>query len=351
LFFFFFSFAEKGVISEKSKENYEEHRAVFEKLLQNVQQFAEALNKEMPKLIEDKVDSIEEIGSEVVSTQSTQLTEQEVSSLWPDEEIRSFYEDLPDLSGKVPSVLLGLGGGKPEAEPAPEVASSAAAVASAVPSQPDSAPLSAADEAELEAAGKEEDSNAPKPKTPLEVFMVGLNECFSRRKADDMVEEFAFKFGDKKGRNRLGEVLFSCPRNKLELIPRFCRIVATLNQYPMFQELAPTLCKKLESQFFYLLKQKNQLTLEGKLRNIRFIGELVNFRVFPIDNVFFLFGKLLDDFVHHNVDIAVTLLEVCGRFLYRSPQTHVRMRVALERMMRLKLSKRKRRGCLCFFTF
>jgi regulator of nonsense transcripts 2 len=329
-----------GVISDKSKEQYEEHRAVFEKLLQNVQQFAEALGKEMPKLVEDKIDSIEEIGTEVVSTQ-TQLTEQEVNSLWPDEEIRSFYEDLPDLSGKVPAVLLGLGGPKVVAAAADAiaVAVSSSDAPSSSPSCSEPVPLSAADEAELEAAGKEEDTNAPKPKTPLEVFMVSLNECFSRRKADDMAEEFAFKFGEKKGRNRLLEVLFSCPRNKLELIPRFCRIAATLTQYPMFEELAPALCKKLESQFFYLLKQKNQLTLEGKLRNIRFVGELVNFRLFPVDTVFHLFGKLLDEFVHHNVEVGVTLLEVCGRFLYRSPATHVRMRVALERMMRIKDSK------------
>ncbi len=301
-----------------------------------MQQFAEALNKEMPKLVEDKIDSIEEIGTEVVSTQA-QLTEQEANSLWPDEEIRSFYEDLSDLTGKVPSVLLGLGG-KSEAA-ASDASASVAPPGDAVSTATEPSTFSAADEAELEAAGKEEDFNAPKPKTPLEVFMASLNECFSRRKADDIAEEFAFKFGDKKGRNRLVEVLFHCPRNKLELIPRFCRIVAILNQYPMFHEIGPALCKKLESQFFYLLKQKNQLTLEGKLRNIRFIGELVNFRLLPIDNVFHMYGKLLDEFVHHNVEVAVTLLEVCGRFLYRSPQTHVRMRVALERMMRLKESK------------
>ncbi len=36
-------------------------------------------------------------------------------------------------------------------------------------------------------------------------------------------------------RTRLLEVLFNCPRNRLELIPRYCRIAATLNQYPLFK--------------------------------------------------------------------------------------------------------------------
>ena len=138
-------------------------------------------------------------------------------------------------------------------------------------------------------------------------------ECYSRRKTDEAAEEFCLKFNDKKGRNKLVDVLFNCPRNKLELIPRFSRIAATLGQYPIFKDFCPALLKKLESQFFYLLKKKNQLTLEGKLRNIRFLAELVNFKVCPPDLIFHMLGKLLDEFVHHNVEVAVVLLEGEGK--------------------------------------
>jgi len=44
----------------------------------------------------------------------------------------------------------------------------------------------------------------------------------------------------------------------------------------------------------------------------------------------------LDDFTHHNIDVACNLLESCGRFLYRSPETTVRMANMLEILMRLK---------------
>ncbi|KAH9311222.1 hypothetical protein KI387_026257, partial [Taxus chinensis] len=44
----------------------------------------------------------------------------------------------------------------------------------------------------------------------------------------------------------------------------------------------------------------------------------------------------LDDFTHHNIDVACNLLETCGRFLYRSPETTIRMANMLEIMMRLK---------------
>ena len=44
----------------------------------------------------------------------------------------------------------------------------------------------------------------------------------------------------------------------------------------------------------------------------------------------------LDDFSHHNIDVACNLLETCGRFLYRSPDTTVRMGNMLDIIMRLK---------------
>ncbi|KAF6134865.1 hypothetical protein GIB67_002266 [Kingdonia uniflora] len=44
----------------------------------------------------------------------------------------------------------------------------------------------------------------------------------------------------------------------------------------------------------------------------------------------------LDDFSHHNIDVACNLLETCGRFLYRSPETTIRMTNMLEILMRLK---------------
>lgn len=44
----------------------------------------------------------------------------------------------------------------------------------------------------------------------------------------------------------------------------------------------------------------------------------------------------LDDFTHHNIDVACNLLETCGRFLYRSPETTIRMANMLEILMRLK---------------
>ncbi|KAJ8557119.1 hypothetical protein K7X08_002744 [Anisodus acutangulus] len=78
------------------------------------------------------------------------------------------------------------------------------------------------------------------------------------------------------------------------------------------------------------------MNIETKIRNIRFIGELSKFRIAPPGLVFNCLKACLDDFSHHNIDVACNLLETCGRFLYRSPETTICMANMLEILMRLK---------------
>jgi len=60
-------------------------------------------------------------------------------------------------------------------------------------------------------------------------------------------------------------------------------------------------------------------------QNIRFVGELVKFRAFPAGRAFWMLDCCLSDFVHHNVELACTLFESCGRFLFKQPATHAKL--------------------------
>ncbi|KAG6555992.1 hypothetical protein Mapa_001932 [Marchantia paleacea] len=81
---------------------------------------------------------------------------------------------------------------------------------------------------------------------------------------------------------------------------------------------------------------QDQMNIETKIRNIRFLGELAKFKVAPPGLIFSCLKCCLDDFTHHNIDVACNLLETCGRFLYRSTETSLRMGNMLEIIMRLK---------------
>lgn len=96
------------------------------------------------------------------------------------------------------------------------------------------------------------------------------------------------------------------------------------------------LLSMLEEEFNFLINKKDQIKIETKIRNIRFIGELCEFKIAPSG---LALKACLDDFSHHNIDMACNLLETCGRFLYRSPETTIRMSNMLEILRRLKTVK------------
>ena len=54
-------------------------------------------------------------------------------------------------------------------------------------------------------------------------------------------------------------------------------------------------------------------------------GEMAKFRLAPFGTVFSALKAMLDEFGGSNVDAVAELLDTAGRFLYRLPETHVRM--------------------------
>ncbi len=63
---------------------------------------------------------------------------------------------------------------------------------------------------------------------------------------------------------------------------------------------------------------------------------MVKFGMFPKGEALFCLKMLLFDFSHHNIEMACALWEACGRYLYRSKESHQRTKIYLEQMMRKK---------------
>ena len=62
---------------------------------------------------------------------------------------------------------------------------------------------------------------------------------------------------------------------------------------------------------------------------MRFIGELVKFRMYSKIEALYCLKLLLHDFTHHHIEMCCSLLETCGRFLFRNPDSHQRTKVYL----------------------
>lgn len=165
-----------------------------------------------------------------------------------------------------------------------------------------------------------------------------LPECHRREQIDEITERFCTNHGSsRKSRKRLLDTLFAVPRSRLDLLPYYARMTATLDR--VWDEMGPELVKSLEQQFHGQAKFKKNQNLESRMRTARYIGELTKFRVAPPIVFLRCLQRCLEDFTINNVEVACALLESCGRFLYRMKHTSSRISTLMDTMTRLSKAK------------
>ncbi|KAL5208454.1 hypothetical protein ABZP36_032889 [Zizania latifolia] len=353
----------KGELSVENTASYEKLRKSFDQLLRGVSSLAESLDMQPPVMPDDGNITRITTGTDVAPSSAKEPSVLE--PIWDDEDTKAFYESLPDLRAFVPAVLLG------EAEPKLNEQHAKGREQSELITEQDTevhdiAQTSSVTEYQLEGKandgvkdseekdknrGKDADKEKSKEKdldrkterekekiiavdgASLDNLLQRLPGCVSRDLVDQLTVEFCY-LNSKASRKKLVQAIFNVPRTSLELLPYYSRLVATLST--CMKDVPSMLLAMLEEEFNFLINKKDQINIETKIKNIRFIGELCKFKCAPSALVFSCLKACLDDFSHHNIDVACNLLETCGRFLYRSPETTIRMANMLEILMRLK---------------
>lgn len=171
-------------------------------------------------------------------------------------------------------------------------------------------------------------------KIVLEAFLNNLPNCVNREMIDNAAIDFLVTMNTKHNRKKLVRALFGVNRTRLDLLPFYARFVAIL--HPALPEVSTELCHMLRQDFKYHVRKKDQINIESKIKVARFIGELVKFDLYSKIEALYCIKVLLQDFSHHHIEMACNLLEVCGRYLFCSPESHQRTKVYLEQMMRKK---------------
>ncbi|CAB4424993.1 unnamed protein product [Rhizophagus irregularis] len=363
----------RGEIPEETKQNYEKVVKAFDKFLQNVQVLADSLDLEMPDLPEDE--GTTKISGTIIRDGSFTNEKEDIvtSSIWEDEDARSFYENLIDLKTLVPGVLLEVKSSskkddadiekdesinileKEDKEDEEKVENNQSDDEKRRNGEDDKGDMKIANEDQevdgknLEEEAKEKDQDvqaSPSTKTDNELTnksgtLAQLDSLLSRLPNminRDLIDQAAVDFcylNSKASRNKLIKTLTTgVPRTRLDLLPYYSRLIATLN--PHYPDITEAVLHYLESEFKSMQKRKTNDFLEIKIKNIRYISELTKFRITPQHIIFHCLKVLLDDFSNQNIDVACNLLETCGRFLFKSPETSTRMSNMLEIMMRKK---------------
>jgi regulator of nonsense transcripts 2 len=345
--------ATRHELSQETSAAYTKQLEQFENFQKTLISLSDILRLEMAALPQqEKVTRIKESKA---NSSANDMEENEDQGPWDGDDTRKFYEVIPDLKDFLPSSLLAIdtkatsetpsssapasstnppgNSSSTQAQSAnsvdPTASSSLSASSSTVP--PSAAEDSTKASTTATDAGKVE--NAP---DVLVSFFEKLNRCSNRQLIDEAAMEFV-KFNQKAWRTKLASLMHQAPRNRLDTLRYYSRFVAILNPY--FKDIGSTLVKRLEEEFEYLYKQKDQTNSPSKLWNVRFLGELTKFKVCPPNTVLNFLKRCLDDFIGYNVHVACELVDTCGRYLLFVPETRVRTTNLLDQMAQLKTTR------------
>ncbi|KAF4305473.1 MIF4G-like type 3 [Botryosphaeria dothidea] len=323
------AYVKSGEVFEDRQTNYEKQVKAQEKLLTNAQVLADAVGAEMPDLREKDTSTNAGDGSiGLVKTGEYLRGQGEGPGIWEDEEERRFYENLIDLKDRVPGILLE-DGKKKKGDGDDQVGKR---VDSEVKEKEDPAKP-----AEAKPAENEDQSTAIANKSvgaQVDALLARLPEFVSKDQVDDTAIEFCF-LNSKASRNRLIKAVSEIPKGRTDLLPLYARLVATLGKH--MPDVIQGIVAYLDDEFRSLQRRKQKDFL-GQVRmiNVRYLAELTKFGAVPEHVIFHCLKVSLDDFSRMNIEIICNLLENCGRYLLRNPETSPRMASFLETLQRKK---------------
>ncbi|KIW62278.1 hypothetical protein, variant 2 [Phialophora macrospora] len=311
------AYVKSGEIFEDRQANFERQSKAQEKLVSNAQILCDVLGQEMPDL--EEKDSTENAASGTVGMIKTGdylRGSADGAGIWEDEDERRFYENLIDLKGRVPSILLDDSKKKTETEEASTATT-------------DSAPGKPSETDDLSTAIANKTVGAQ-----VDAILLRLPELQTKEMVDQVALDFCF-LNSKASRNRLIKAIQEVPKGRIDLLPLYARLAATLGQY--MPDVLQGLISHLDDEFRSLQRRKSKDFL-GQIRmaNIRYLAELTKFGIVPEHVIFHCFKVSLDDFSRMNIEIIAHLLENCGRYLLRNPETAPRMTSFLETLNRKK---------------
>ncbi|KAK0353582.1 mRNA decay protein [Friedmanniomyces endolithicus] len=322
------AYVKSGEVFEDRQANYEKTIKAQERLVASAQTLADVLGVDMPDLTEkDEATAGIESSIGLVKTGDYMRSQAEGAGIWEDEDERRFYENLTDLKDRVPGILLE--DGKKKKVDADEQVGKKIEEAS-----------DGDQKADVKSTDADDSSTAIANKTvgaQVDALLARLHELTGRDQVDQLAIDFCF-LNSKASRNRLLKSMEEIPRGRTDLLPLYARLIATLGRY--LTDVPQSIITYLNDEFRSLQRRKSKDFL-GQVRmvNVRYIAELTKFGVVPEHVIFHCLKVSLDDFSRMNIEIIATLLENCGRYLLRNPDTSPRMTSFLETLQRKKAAQ------------
>eukprot|EP00057_Strongylocentrotus_purpuratus_P014034 XP_011668508.1 PREDICTED: regulator of nonsense transcripts 2 [Strongylocentrotus purpuratus] len=278
----------KGELSEERRKRHEEKQSSYQKLLMNTSTFADLLDEDMPDLPVEELTQTELdlMAIDMMGTDG-QLTEFDwANSLWEDDDTRTFHENLINLRSMVPAILFKDTDNTSNQRPGDKEEDKLDKLEDdikALEIEADEEEEAAIEEGEEAAEGAEGEEETVEEDTEGKAGEEMVLDEIETAEGDDgklhipAAVDFCLNLNTKSNRKKLSKALFNVPRVRLDLLPFYSRLVATL--YVCMPDIATDLAERLKGEFRWHVRKKDQMMVESKIKVSRFIGELTKFKM------------------------------------------------------------------------
>ncbi|ETN75648.1 MIF4G domain protein [Necator americanus] len=341
----------RGDATSEDKAELETAKTEFERLKTLATELSNSLGVPMVELKEEPSDNEED---EAAAMEMDKALAEGHVSLWPDDETRLFYENLIDIRNIVPRSLYkeseertiqendlktsvddidvdGLEGDDRDVE---AEAGSENVEEPYRPKTPPSPSSSVQLNEELSAVADPTLITSEEMKQLAQKFFLNLDHLVNRDTTDQCALDFVSNLNLKSYRKKLVKVLFAVPSSRLDLLPFYARLVASLS--PVMPDLTTELSSMLIKQFREYVQRSGQDRVEEKIKCVMFIAELVKFGVIPRAEALSCLRQLVYDFRGHSIDMVCAMIETAGFYLYRNTDSHPKMKIILDVVQKKK---------------
>ncbi|KAK9243823.1 armadillo-type protein [Lipomyces tetrasporus] len=340
------AYMRSGEIFEDRHSTFEKMVKAEEKMIASAQVLADALDMDMPDLTQEDAKEVSTPSASFSFTKAGVNSSGEVSDsgIWEDEEQKKFYEELLDLRLRVPQEFFSAAKKaaiKEEASDRREDQSPEREREEDIKIDDDGNDLFDEDMALVDDNEGTAAISNPSIGAQVDLIIHRLPEMNSRETIDQLAIDFCY-LNSKASRIRLIRAVQAIPKTRQDLVPMYSRFIATLNKY--IPDIGTAVVKYLQREFKVLVRKRtvpspggpDRSISEARARNIRYIAELVKFKVVANHVTFNCIKILLDGFGRHEIETLSNLLESCGRFLLRTEETHETMAQMLQIMWKKK---------------
>ncbi|CAB11644.1 nonsense-mediated decay protein Upf2 [Schizosaccharomyces pombe] len=179
------------------------------------------------------------------------------------------------------------------------------------------------------------DLNTTQVSSRVDNFLLKLPSMVSLELTNEMALEF-YDLNTKASRNRLIKALCTIPRTSSFLVPYYVRLARILSQ--LSSEFSTSLVDHARHSFKRMIHRKAKHEYDTRLLIVRYISELTKFQLMPFHMVFECYKLCINEFTPFDLEVLALLLESCGRFLLRYPETKLQMQSFLEAIQKKKLA-------------